>query len=108
MSFHWLVYYKMTIEGKNEFITSAYISNIVQMNNRCLHQRSKLDLQLFLVDTWSVCSDFTHQQGPLMLEPTIVNSTVILDIPHLPNNCQITAAVRSQNMSNSSGTITLG
>ena len=91
-----------------EFITSAYISNIVQMNNRCLHQRSKLDLQLFLVNTRSVCSDFTHQQGPLMLEPTIVNSTVILDIPHLPNNCQITAAVRSQNMSNSSGTITFG
>jgi len=79
----------------------------VQITNSCFHQL-KVDLQVFLVNTRSVCSDFTHQQGPLVLEPTIVNSTVILDIPHLPNNCQITATVQSRSVSNFSSTITFG
>jgi len=68
----------------------------MQIPNGCFYQDGS---QLFLVDTRSVCSSSTHQQGPLLLEPTISNSTVTLVIPHLPSNCQITATVQSQNVS---------
>ena len=84
--------------------------NFVQINNSCFHRRFRVDvdLQLFLVNIQSVCSDITHRQGPLFLEPTILNSTVILNIPHLPSKCHITATVQIQNVSNSSNTISFG
>jgi len=38
----------------------------------------KIDgLQLFLADTQNICSGSMHQQGLLLLDPTVSNSTVV-------------------------------
>ena len=87
---------------------SQYTTHIyMQIQDTCLYERIQVCPQPFLVETWSDCSNSTHHQGPLMLEPTIVNSTVILVIPHLPPNCHVTATVQSQEVFTSSRNITL-
>ena len=65
----------------------------LQIQNTCLHHCGPPQ---FVVETWSDCSGSRHHQGPLTLEPTTVNSTVTLVIPHLLPNCHVMARVQSQ------------
>ena len=78
----------------------------MQMHGNCFHQRSQDDQ--FLVEIWSNCSDFRQHQGPLMLVPVIVNSTVTLAIPHLLPKCLILATIQNQKLSNPPRNITFG
>ena len=79
----------------------------MQVHGKFFHQRLQ-DQQQFLVEMWSDCSGFRHHQGPLMLEPTIVNSTVTLVIPHLPSKCHVMATIHNQKLSNPPRNITFG
>ena len=89
-------------------VLTVYHSYIyIQIQDTCLYGRIQVCPQPFLVETWSDCSNSTHHQGPLMLQPTIVNSTVTLVIPHLPPKCHVTARVQSQQVFTSCRNITL-
>ena len=80
----------------------------MQTHGNCFHQILQDEQQLFLVETWSDCSGSRHHQGPMMLEPTIVNSTVTLVIPHLLPKCHIMATIKNQELSNPPKNITFG
>ena len=107
LSFH---KYSMIIWGQGELKVGTILFLCIQVHGICLLRRLRLegDPLHFLVETWSDCSGSTHHQGPLMLEPTIVNSTVTLVIPHLLPKCHVTARVQNQRVLNCSNNINFG
>lgn len=67
----------------------------LQIQDTCFHLIFQDNPQPFLVETWSDCSDSKRHHGPLLLEPTFVNSTVVtLLLPHLHPSCHVIATVQ--------------
>ena len=77
----------------------------LQVQDTCFYQIFQDNPQSFHVEIWSNCSETRKHQRPLLLVPTIVNSTVILDIPHLLPNCHITANIHNKEVFNFSSNI---
>ena len=78
----------------------------IQDTKFCFHRIFQNNPQSFLVEMWSDCSDSTLHQGPLMLEPIFLNSTMTLFIPHLHPNCHIIAGVQNHEVLNYSSNVT--
>ena len=100
---HLMVYHPIALLPDSSHASFHMIS--LQVQDTCFNQIFQDNPQSFHVEIWSNCSESRQHQGPLILVPTIVNSTVTLAISHLLPNCHITARVHNKEVFNSSSNI---